>query len=48
MGPAAYNPNTLKKGGTLNFGQYSQRKMLLHIETLSPGPVHYNIHTDRS
>ncbi|CAD8181568.1 unnamed protein product [Paramecium pentaurelia] len=48
MGPGQYHPKTEKKGGTLNFGSYSQRKMILAQDSLTPGPLHYTINTYRS
>ncbi|CAD8101376.1 unnamed protein product [Paramecium sonneborni] len=48
MGPGQYNPQIDKKGGTLNFGSYSQRKMLLAQDSFTPGPLHYTINTHRS
>ncbi|CAK70413.1 unnamed protein product (macronuclear) [Paramecium tetraurelia] len=48
MGPGQYHLKTEKKGGTLNFGSYSQRKMILAQDALTPGPLHYTINTYRS
>ncbi|CAD8186811.1 unnamed protein product [Paramecium octaurelia] len=48
MGPGQYNPKVERKGGTLNFGSYSQRKMVLAQDTLTPGPLHYTINSVRS